>query len=101
MPQVIRTRPNIALLNTDGKSHPRENSLALIAFALGTLALILGLFIPGAHLIAAISGVIGFPLALYSQMVSATTGERWFNVIGMIGGFVGTGLALAGGGFAF
>lgn len=101
MPQVLRTRPNIAILNTDGERHPLENSLALITFTLGMVSIILGLFVRDAHLVAALAGVIGFPLALYSQMISATTGERWFNVIGMIGAFVGTGLALAGGGFSF
>lgn len=99
MPQVLRNRPHIALLNTDGEHHPLENSLALSAFTLGIAALILGLFVPEAHLFGAVAGVIGFPLALYSQLISATTGERWFNVIGMVGSFVGAGLALRHGGF--
>jgi hypothetical protein len=32
-------------------------------------------------------------------MVSATTGERWLNVVGMVGSAVGVALALAHGGF--
>lgn len=99
MPQVLRNRPHIALLNTDGERHPRENSLALSAFVLGAVSFVLGLFFPSAHVLGAVTGAVGFPLSLYSQLISATTGERWFNVIGMIGSFVGAGLALRHGGF--
>jgi hypothetical protein len=98
MPQALR-RPHITL-NTDGERHPRENILAIVAFVLGVAAFALGLVV-SAHLPATILGLIGFPLSLYSQMVSATTGERWLNVIGMIGAFVGLGLALAHGGFSY
>jgi hypothetical protein len=98
MPQEELRRPRIALLNTDGVRHPKENSLAVITFVLGIVASGLGLVV-AAHFPAALFGVVGFPVALYSQMVSATTGQRWLNVIGMIGAFVGLGLALAHGGF--
>src|SRR4051812_26730525 len=93
-------RPRITLLNTDGERHPKENSLAVISFVLGIIAFALGLVV-SAHFPAAIIGVVGFPIALYSQMVSATTGERWLNVIGMIGAFVGLALAIAHGGFGY
>ena len=85
-------------LNTDGERHPRENSLAVAAVTFGIAAFVLG-FVVKAHMPAAIIGVIGFPLGLYSQLVSATTGERWLNVVGMIGSAVGLALALAHGGF--
>ncbi|HEY7486412.1 MAG TPA: hypothetical protein VH912_18255 [Streptosporangiaceae bacterium] len=98
MPQVAR-RPHVTL-NTDGERHPKENLLAIVSFVLGMIAFVLG-FIVTAHLPAAIIGIIGFPIALYSQMISVTTGERWLNVIGMIGAFVGLGLALAHGGFTY
>jgi uncharacterized membrane protein YkgB len=99
MPQVAR-RPRVTLLNNDGERHPKENSLAVVSFALGIVAFALGLVV-AAHLPAAVIGVVGFPVALYSQMVSATTGERWLNVIGMIGSFVGLALAIAHGGFGY
>lgn len=95
--QAARTRARITL-NTDGKRHPRENSLAMAVIIFGMTAFILG-FIVKAHLFASIFGVIGFPLGLYSQMTSETTGERWLNVIGMISAFVGLALGLAHGGF--
>jgi hypothetical protein len=56
--------------------------------------------IPSAHFFGALAGVIGLPVALYSQLVSATTGERWLNVIGMVGSFVGAAFALSHGGFS-
>jgi hypothetical protein len=97
MPQVLR-RPHVTL-NTDGERHPRENVFAVISFALGVTTFVLG-FIVDAHLPAAIIGIFSFPISLYSQMVSATTGERWLNVVGMIGSFVGLAMALAHGGFS-
>ena len=97
MPQVLHHQH--LTLNTDGERHPRENSLAVAAVMFGMTAFVLG-FVVSAHLPAAIIGVVGFPLGLYSQMVSATTGERWLNVVGMIGSAVGLALALAHGGFS-
>jgi hypothetical protein len=99
MPQVAR-RPRVMLLNNDGERHPMENSLAVISFVLGVAAFALGLLV-AAHLPASIIGVVGFPIALFSQMVSATTGQRWLNVIGMIGSFIGLALAIAHGGFGY
>jgi hypothetical protein len=40
------------------------------------------------------------PVALYSQLVSATTGERWLNVVGMVTSFVGAAFAISHGGFS-
>ena len=98
MPLVLPGRPHITMLNTDGARHPRENSLAVITIFLGLTAIVLGLIVE-THVFGAIVGLIGFPVALYSQLVSATTGERWLNIVGMIAAFVGLGLSLAHGGF--
>jgi hypothetical protein len=97
MPKQLSERLHITL-NTDGERHPKENSLAVATLIFGVVAFALG-FIVKAHVPAAVIGVIGFPLGLYSQMISATTGERWLNIIGVIGSFVGLALALAHGGF--
>ncbi|MFB4316396.1 hypothetical protein [Actinomadura sp. 21ATH] len=86
-------------LNTDGERHPVENSLAVTAITLGLVALVLG-FIPATHFFGALAGTIGLPVALYSQLVSATTGERWLNVVGMVTSFVGAAFALSHGGFS-
>ena len=86
-------------LNTDGERHPVENALAVASITIGLIALVLG-FIPPAHFFGALAGVIGLPLALYSQMISATTGERWLNVIGMVASFLGAAFAVSHGGFS-
>jgi hypothetical protein len=98
MPHVLRHRPHVTLLNTDGRRHPLENSLAITAFVIGMMALVLGVIVR-THMFGAIAGLIGFPLALSSQLVSETIGERWLNIVGLIAATVGLGLSLAHGGF--
>jgi hypothetical protein len=97
--QAAGKKRSALTLNTDGERHPVENSLAVASITIGLIALVLG-FIPPTHFFGALAGVIGLPLALYSQLVSATTGERWLNVVGMVGSFVGAGFALSHGGFS-
>ncbi|GLZ14831.1 hypothetical protein Acsp04_50660 [Actinomadura sp. NBRC 104425] len=97
--EATETKRPLLTLNTDGERHPLENALAIAAITIGLIALVLG-FIPATHFFGALAGVIGLPLALFSQMVSATTGERWLNVIGMIASFLGAAFALRHGGFS-
>lgn len=107
MPQVLHNGSqspgasgrHFSLLNNDGEPHPLQNTLAVTAFVLGMCALLLG-FISDTHFFGALAGVIGLPLALYSQLISATIGERWLNVIAMVASFVGAGFALRHGGFS-
>jgi hypothetical protein len=94
-----RARRRAALLNNDGERHPLQNALTLTAFVLGLSALVLGA-IPATHFFGALLGVLGLPTALYAQLISATTGERFFNVIAMIASFVGAAFALRHGGFS-
>lgn len=84
---------------SEAEPHRRKDVLAVAAVTIGIVALILG-WIPAAHFAGALLGVIGLPVALYSQMVSATTNERWLNVIGMVASFIGAGFALSHGGFS-
>ncbi|MFI0369478.1 hypothetical protein ACH35V_16490 [Actinomadura sp. 1N219] len=79
--------------------HRFQDVLAVAAVTIGLAALVLG-WIPATHFPGAVAGVIGLPLALYSQMISATTNERWLNVIGMVASFMGTAFALSNGGFS-
>ncbi|ACZ00467.1 MULTISPECIES: hypothetical protein [Thermomonospora] len=99
MPDTLEKRRGRRLLNTDGGRHPLQNALTLTAFVLGVAALVLG-FIPATHFFGALAGVIGLPVALYAQLISDTTGERFFNVIAMICAFVGAAFALRHGGFS-
>ncbi|TDD34495.1 hypothetical protein E1287_16520 [Actinomadura sp. KC06] len=81
------------------ESHRLQDVLAVAAVTIGLAALVLG-WIPATHFPGAVAGVIGLPLALYSQMISATTNERWLNVIGMVASFMGAAFALSNGGFS-
>lgn len=78
--------------------HPLENSLAVITLVGGLVALVTGL-VHSTHLVGSATGVAAFALGLYSQLISATTSERWLNVIGMGAAFVGAGMAFRHGGF--
>jgi hypothetical protein len=83
-------------LNSDGKSHPRENALALASLFLGiasfALALPAGNVASGVHWVGAGLGAVGILVSMYAQMVSVTTGERWTIVPGWI--CAGLGFAL-------
>jgi pantothenate synthetase len=79
-------------------AHPREASLATITIVGGLIALVCGAVHP-THFVAVCVGVVTVLFGFYSQLVSATTGERWINVIGIGMGFIGLGLGLSHGGF--
>lgn len=83
----------------EAEPHRLQAVLAVAAVTIGIAALIMG-WIPATHFPGAVAGVIGLPLALYSQLISATTNERWLNVIGMVASFLGVAFALSHGGFS-
>jgi hypothetical protein len=80
------------------RTHQRENSLAAITLVAGLVALGFGVVHAG-HFIAVCLGIVTVLFGLYSQLVSATTSERWVNVIGIGLAFLGLGLGLSHGGF--
>jgi hypothetical protein len=85
-------------LNTDGRRHPLENSLAGFTLLAGAVAVISG-FIVAQHIIASAAGAAGLLVGLYAQMISATRPERMVIVTGLVAAFVGVALGLAHGGF--
>jgi hypothetical protein len=70
----------------------------VITLAGGVIAFVSGVVHDG-HFVAVCVGIVTFLFGLYSQLVSATTAERWVNVIGIGLAFVGLGLGLSHGGF--
>ncbi|GAA3860985.1 hypothetical protein [Streptomyces sedi] len=86
------------LLNSDGRAHPRENTLASITLALGLVAAITSAFY-GLHVISSWTGLVGLLIGAVSQLVSATTGQRALTVVGLGGAGVGLYLGLSHGGF--
>lgn len=100
MPQeAAGTRRQAIGLDGEPERHRLQDALAVASITIGIAALVLG-WIPATHFPGAVAGLIGLPLALYSQMISETTNERWLNVIGMVASFLGVGFALNNGGFS-
>ncbi|MDT0267088.1 hypothetical protein RM844_12385 [Streptomyces sp. DSM 44915] len=85
------------LMNTDGRAHPRENTLASITLVLGLVAAITAHF-PGLHLTSSWTGLAGLVVGVISQLVSATTGQRALTVLGLGGAGVGLYLGMSNGG---
>ncbi|MFE9422458.1 hypothetical protein ACFYNO_05780 [Kitasatospora sp. NPDC006697] len=96
MAQTVHRFPAFTL-NTDGRPHPRENTLAAVTAVLGVLAFTSSFF-HGLHLLSSWSGLAGVATGLYGQFVSATTAERFVLVIGTGMAAFGFGIALAHGG---
>jgi hypothetical protein len=80
-------------LNTDGRRHPRENTLTVLTFALGAVSLLCAAL--SLHPLGAAVGLAGLIVGAYAQLVSATTAERWLIVFGAGAAFVGLGVNLA------
>jgi hypothetical protein len=90
--------PHRAHARAHPQEHRREASLAFLTMAGGVIAFVLG-FLQPTHFVAVCVGIVTILFGLYSQLVSATTAERWINVIGIGLAFMGLGLGLRHGGF--
>jgi hypothetical protein len=102
---AVRNRQRANILNSDGKSHPVENILAIFTLVVGLVSFVLGMIIRNAHtgaaviVIATVTGLVSCLVGLYVQMISSTREQRILIVTGMIAGFVGLALGLSKGGF--
>jgi hypothetical protein len=104
MAQAARTQQAshglLSFLNSDGRPHPVENTLAAVAVLLGAVALLTGLLtqfeVADLHLVASWVGLAGVVAAGWGQYVSVTLGERFLLIIGL--GAAAFGLLL---GFAY
>ena len=105
MAGAVRNRQRANILNSDGRSHPVENILAIFTLVVGLVSFVLGMIVRNAHtgaaviVIATATGLVACLVGLYVQMVSATREQRILIVTGMIAGFVGLALGLSKGGF--
>ncbi|MGK5636891.1 hypothetical protein ACSNOK_00985 [Streptomyces sp. URMC 126] len=105
MTQAVRRTPTLknprsllnAVLNSDGKPHPRENTLVAVTVVLGLLALVSSAF-HHLHLLSSWSGLVGILTGAWGQFVSATTGERFLLIIGLGAAAIGFFLGMAHGG---
>lgn len=97
MSQTISPRHHHLTLNTDGRRHPMANTLALLAACCAVVSAVSAWY-PSTHLLGSWTGLIGLATGLWSQMISATTAERFINVSAMIVSGVGLLFGLAHGG---
>jgi uncharacterized membrane protein len=99
MPEVASARPRSHLtLNSDGRRHPLENSLAVFTLITGLIVFTVG-WVVSLHVLASVLGIVSLLVGLYAQMISATREERVIIVTGLVAAFVGTALGFAHGGF--
>jgi hypothetical protein len=98
---VVKTHSHLphVTLNSDGRPHPLENTLAIVTLVTGVAAFALG-FVVAQHLSAVILGLVALATGMYVQMISATREERIIIVTGLVAAFVGAGLGFAHGGFS-
>jgi drug/metabolite transporter (DMT)-like permease len=96
----------LRILNSDGRRHPVENTLAVFVLLDGLVSFVLSLVLrnsaSGGHplaIVTAVTGLAAMLIGLYAQMVSATREQRVLIVAGIIAGFVGIAIGVAHGGF--
>jgi len=85
-------------LNTDGRRHPRENAATGATVLFGLLAFVCAFF-QDLHVAGSWLGLLGMIVGMYAQYISATTAERFLNVIFVVAAFIGFGVSMANGGF--
>lgn len=96
MAQAVRHGP-LAILNSDGRAHPVENTFAAATIVLGLVAVITSLW-TGLHMVSAWTGLVGVLTGAWGQMISATTAERFVLIIGLGAAGLGFYLGMAHGG---
>jgi hypothetical protein len=78
--------------------HKVHVALTLATFVLGGVAFGLGMVV-AAHLAAVLLGATGVAIGLWCQLTSESTGQRWFDIVGLGAAAVGMGLGFGHGGF--
>ncbi|MBI0293627.1 hypothetical protein JBE04_03760 [Streptomyces sp. PRKS01-29] len=98
MAQAARSHHGLfTFLDTDGKSHPVENTIAVVTLVIGVIAFVTAHF-PDLHLVSSWVGLIGMISGAWGQLRSVTTGERFLLIIGLGAAGVGFYLGMAHGG---
>jgi uncharacterized membrane protein HdeD (DUF308 family) len=108
MSDTARSRPHpLRILNSDGRPHPIENTMAIGILLAGLASFVIGIVIrnmsnpsTAMSITATVTGLVSLLVGLFAQMVSATREQRVLIVAGIIAGFVGLALGLAHGGLA-
>ncbi|MGV9250698.1 hypothetical protein [Streptomyces sp. NPDC003697] len=94
-------RPNTAgsgLMATDGKRHPLQDTLLVVALVLGVTSFVTALSSQSLHLLSSWTGLVGILTGAYGQWVSVTTRERFGLILGLGASAVGFFLGMWHGG---
>jgi hypothetical protein len=86
-----------SFLNSDGRTHPVQNSLVAATLVFGAVAFTTAQF-DHLNLVSSWTGLLGILSGAYGQMISATTGERFLLIIGLGAAAFGFYLGMAHGG---
>ncbi|OEJ26042.1 hypothetical protein AR457_17795 [Streptomyces agglomeratus] len=97
MAQAMRRRSSTSLFETDGKPHPRQDTLVAVTVLLGVIAFVTAMF-HDLHLISSWVGLVGIITGAYGQFISVTTRERTLLIVGLGASAVGFYLGMAHGG---
>ncbi|GAA0701676.1 hypothetical protein GCM10010193_65640 [Kitasatospora atroaurantiaca] len=97
MAQTIRRFPQLTL-NTDGRPHPKENTLVGLTVVFGLLSFVSSFFY-NLHIMSSWTGLAGVVTGLWGQFISVTTAERFVLVIALVASAFGLGIGMAHGGF--
>lgn len=97
MAQAMRRHSSTSLFETDGRSHPRQDTLVAVTALLGAIAFVTAMF-HGLHLISSWAGLVGIITGAYGQFISVTTRERTLLIVGLGASAVGFYLGMAHGG---
>ena len=87
-----RPSPADVALHAYDEPHPRETALAWAALVLGCVAFLLAAV--GGSMYGLVIGVVGTATAIWAQLVSATTAQRWLVVPGWVLAALGIALNL-------
>lgn len=93
----MRRNPKSSLFETDGKPHPRQNTMLGVTLVLGAVAFVSAMF-HDLHLLSSWTGLVGILTGAYGQYISATTRERFPMVVGLGASAIGFFLGMAHGG---
>ncbi|MQY12649.1 hypothetical protein SRB5_27850 [Streptomyces sp. RB5] len=97
MTQAAPRQRNIGLFAGDGKPHTTVDVLVGVTLVLGVLALVTAFF-HSLHLLSSWAGLAGIVTGGWGQMISVTTRERVFLVLGLGAAGLGFLLGMAHGG---
>ncbi|WP_369200523.1 hypothetical protein [Streptomyces sp. PU-14G] len=98
MAQAVRWTHPLSYLNSDGRRHPKENSLATATLVLGVVSVVCAWW-SGLHVLGTWVGIVGVLTGAWGQYISATTGERFVTIIGLGAAAVGFYINMMHGGF--